>query len=376
MTSSAPAKLMVVGGGTGGHLYPGIAVAEAWLASIDGAEVVFVGSPNGLEGRVVPELGYRFIPVEARRLKNAGIVERLKSLVRMPMAILAGYRIIRGERPQVILGVGGYVSGPVVLAAALSGRPSAVAEQNARPGLTNRILAKFVKRVYTAFPEAIERLPAQKVKELGNPVRQDFLKAAEQTNDGAIHVLILGGSQGARSLNQGLPEVIAQLQKRVPKLSVMHQTGRDRDEAVRKTYTDLHVDNADVQSFIDDMATEIAKADLVVARAGATTVAELACIGRAAVFIPFPFAADDHQAANAASLVSAGAALMQREDGMTTERMVDLLLPLLVDRDRLDAMGQAALERGRPQAAASMVDDLAQLSGLGVSRPHGLEECR
>ncbi|MEE2756309.1 MAG: undecaprenyldiphospho-muramoylpentapeptide beta-N-acetylglucosaminyltransferase [Myxococcota bacterium] len=375
MTSNAPAKLMVVGGGTGGHLYPGIAVAEAWLSSIDGSEVVFVGSPNGLEGRVVPELGYRFIPVEARRLKNAGVVERLKSLLRMPMAILAGYRIIRGERPHVILGVGGYVSGPVVLAAALSGRPSAVAEQNARPGLTNRILAKFVKRVYTAFPEAIERLPARKVKELGNPVRQDFLKAAEAADKETLHILILGGSQGARSLNEGLPAVIAQLQNHVPHLTVMHQTGRDRDEPVRKAYGDLQVDNAQVQAFIDDMAGEMIKADLVVARAGATTVAELACIGRAAVFIPFPFAADDHQAANAASLVSAGAALMQREDGMTTDRMVELLLPLLVDRSRLDDMGQAALDRGRPKAASSMVDDLAQLSGLGTLQSRSLEGC-
>ena len=227
---------MVVGGGTGGHLYPGIAVAEAWLTRVKDAEVVFVGNPNGLEGRVIPQRGYRFVPVEARRLKNAGLRERLRSLLRMPKAILAGYRLIRRERPTVVLGVGGYVSGPVVLAAALAGRPCAVAEQNARPGLTNRILARFVKRVYTAFPEAAERLPRAKVKELGNPVRQEFTTSVRSSADTPTRILILGGSQGARSLNQLLPKVIAALQETHSSLSVVHQTGRNNDDAVRANY--------------------------------------------------------------------------------------------------------------------------------------------
>jgi len=355
---------MVVGGGTGGHLYPGVAVAEAWLKGVSAGQVVFVGSPQGIEGRVIPQLGHPFVPVDARRLKNAGFVERIRSLFRMPGAIIRGYRVIKRENPSVVLGVGGYVSGPVVLAAALSGRPCAVAEQNARPGLTNRILSRFVRRVYTAFPEAAERLPTAKVKEMGNPVRRTFL--SEWPRDGAVgqRILILGGSQGAKALNERLPEVIARLKEEFTSLSVVHQTGRDRDEPVRALYEQFGVADVSVHPFIEDMATAIGQADLVIARAGATTVAELACVGRPAVFIPFPYAADDHQAANAQSLVTVGAALMEREEDMSTEGMFTLLSSLLSDADRLMEMGRTAKSRGRPNAAQAIVADLAELCGL------------
>ena len=361
-------RLMVVGGGTGGHLYPGIAVADAWLDAMQDGQVVFVGSPAGIEARVIPELGHPFIAVDARRLKNAGLVERLKSLVRMPLAILRGYRVIRREKPSVVLGVGGYVSGPVVLAAALSGHACAVAEQNARPGLTNRILGRFVRRVYTAFPEASGGFSVKKVRELGNPVRAAFLHDAAPKRAAGQNILILGGSQGAKALNEQLPLVIAKLKARFPAVTVVHQTGRDRDEPVKKLYEDLAVSDVVVHPFIDDMAGAMASADLVIARAGATTVAELACIGRPAVFIPFPYAADDHQAANAQSLVSVGAALMQREEGMETDAMVTLLAPLLDDQEALSQMGASALSRGRPEAAMAIVADLADLGGLNEAR--------
>jgi UDP-N-acetylglucosamine--N-acetylmuramyl-(pentapeptide) pyrophosphoryl-undecaprenol N-acetylglucosamine transferase len=359
-------RLMGVGGGTGGHLYPGIAVADAWLGGMKDGQVIFVGSPSGIEARVIPELGHPFVAVESRRLKNAGLVERLRSLVRMPMAIFRGYRIIRRENPSVILGVGGYVSGPVVLAAALSGRPCAVAEQNAKPGLTNRILGRFVRRVYTAFPEAGQRFPTKKIRELGNPVRAAFRTetSAPKGQDRGQNILILGGSQGAKALNEQLPLIIAKLKVRFPRLAVVHQTGRDRDQPVKALYSELKVTDVSVEPFIDNMAQAMDTADLVIARAGATTVAELACIGRAAVFIPFPYAADDHQAANAQSLVSVGAALMQREEAMNTESMVELLEPLLADRGLLDRMGASALSRGRPEAAHAIVTDLADLGGM------------
>jgi UDP-N-acetylglucosamine--N-acetylmuramyl-(pentapeptide) pyrophosphoryl-undecaprenol N-acetylglucosamine transferase len=304
------------------------------------------------------------VAVEARRLKNAGFAERLWSLIRMPFAIICGYRVIRRENLLVVLGVGGYVSGPVVLAAALSGRPCAVAEQNARPGLTNRILARFVRRVYTAFPEAASRMPTRKVRELGNPVRDAFQVDESDSKTDARHILILGGSQGAKALNERLPQVIAELQGRFPQLTVTHQTGRERDEPVRKLYTTLGVSDVSVMPFIKDMAAVMRRADLVIARAGATTVAELACLGRPAIFIPFPYAADDHQAANAESLVSVGAALMQREAGLTTESMVQMVAPLLADDARLHQMGLSARERGRPKAAHAIVEDLADLGGL------------
>lgn len=358
-------RLMVVGGGTGGHVFPGVAVAEAWLKNVDDAEVVFVGSPTGMEARVIPPLGHDFIPVEARRLKNAGLFERLKSLFRMPAVIWAGVQLLRREKPAVVLGVGGYVSGPVVLAAALTGRPSAVAEQNARPGLTNRLLSYFVKRIYTAFPEALEHFPRKKVRELGNPVRDAILQCEHAPAPTGPRVLILGGSQGARSLNELLPEAIAQLKAAYPGLVVTHQTGRDRDTDVRATYETLGISDVTVTPFIDDMAGAFAATDFVIARSGATTVAELACIGCPALFIPFPHAADDHQTANADSLVSAGAALMVQERDLDVERLVALVKPLLSEPEQLAEMGRRARERGRPEAADDIVADLSTLAGLG-----------
>ncbi len=364
--AATPPRLMVVGGGTGGHVYPGVAIAEAWLQRVPRGEVVFVGSPKGLEARVIPALGHPFVPVEARRLKNAGLVERLKSLLRMPVAIWEGRRVVRDHDPTAVIGVGGYVSGPVVLAASMGGRPCAVAEQNARPGLTNRILSRFVQRVFTAFPEAMARFNGKKVRELGNPVRQAFLKAVAGAREAGEkrHILVLGGSQGARALNEMLPEAFATLLQSHTDLRITHQTGRDKDTPVRTAYVELGLDDVHVCPFIEDMAGTMATADLVVARAGATTVAELAVVGCPALFIPFPYAADDHQAANASSLVTAGAALMEREEALDSARLASLLDDLLTAPGRLGAMAHAALDRGRPDAANAIVDSLCELAGL------------
>lgn len=362
----APPRLMIVGGGTGGHVFPGVAVAQAWLARVPRAEVVFVGSPRGMEARVIPALGHPFVPAEASRLKNAGLVERLRSLLSMPAAIWRGLRIVRAHDPTAVLGVGGYVSGPVVLAAALAGRPCAIAEQNARPGLTNRLLGRVVQRIFTAFPEAAERLPAKKVRMLGNPVRADFVAAVADAPPAgrSRNVLILGGSQGARALNHKLPPALLQLKARLPDLAVRHQTGRDKDAPVRAAYGEAP--DIRVEPFIDDMVEAIVWADLIIARAGATTVAELACVGRPALFVPFPQAADDHQTANAASLVEHGAALMAPEHTLTTESLVAQIGALIEDPARLAEMGHKARERGRPEAGAAIVDALCALSGREV----------
>lgn len=357
--------LAVVGGGTGGHVYPGVAVAQAWLDNVPGGRVIYIGSPTGFEARAVPAMGLDFEPVEARRLKNAGLVERLKTLVRMPVAIWRGRALLKRLDPVVVLGVGGYVSGPVVLAAALTGRPCAIAEQNARPGLTNRILSRFVRRVYSAFPEVAERLPARKVKQLGNPVRRDIRAvAAEAGEAGHTHrILVIGGSQGAKALNDKLPPALAELRQRFGDLEVRHQAGRGKAEPVRAAYDAAGMTDAVVDAFIDDVAGAFAWADLVVARAGATTVAELACVGRPALFVPFPYAADDHQAANAASLVDAGAALMEREETLDQARLVSQLDALLGDPTRLAEMAAAARAVARPAAADDIVADLQALAG-------------
>ncbi|MCB9529805.1 MAG: undecaprenyldiphospho-muramoylpentapeptide beta-N-acetylglucosaminyltransferase [Myxococcales bacterium] len=375
----APPRLMIVGGGTGGHVFPGVAVAQAWLARVPSGEVVFVGSPRGMEARAVPALGIPFVALDARRLKNAGLVERLRALFSLPAALYRGWRTVRAHDPLAVLGVGGYVSGPVVLAAALAGRPCAIAEQNARPGLTNRLLARVVQRIFTAFPEAQDTLPEAKIRMLGNPVRQDFVaraaaaEATHATRTEATRILILGGSQGARALNEKLPPALARLAA-THQLTIRHQTGQGKDTPVREAYAAAGLTQARVEPFIDDMVTAIVDADLIIARAGATTVAELAAIGRPALFIPFPHAADDHQAANAASLVDAGAALMAREETLTEDRLVDLIGALLGDPDRLAAMARSARTRGRPEAAAAIVDALLELAGQPAPAPVRIQE--
>ncbi|MEZ4431444.1 MAG: undecaprenyldiphospho-muramoylpentapeptide beta-N-acetylglucosaminyltransferase [bacterium] len=365
----APPRLMIVGGGTGGHVFPGVAVAQAWLARVPSGEVIFVGSPRGMEARAVPALGIPFVALDARRLKNAGLVERLRSLFSLPAALYRGWRTVRAHDPLAVLGVGGYVSGPVVLAAALAGRPCAIAEQNARPGLTNRLLARVVQRIFTAFPEAQDTLPEAKIRMLGNPVRADFVARAaeaithrdEATRAEATRILILGGSQGARALNEKLPPALARLAA-THRITIRHQTGQGKDKPVREAYAAAGLAEARVEPFIDDMVTAIVDADLIIARAGATTVAELAAIGRPALFIPFPHAADDHQAANAASLVDAGAALMAREETLTEDRLVDLIGAPRRPRPPA-AMARSARTRGRPEAAAAIVDALLYFAG-------------
>ncbi len=357
-------KLMVVGGGTGGHVYPGVAVAEAWLRMLPGSEVVFVGSPKGMEARVIPKLGYQFIPVEARRLKNTALTERLVNAMTMPAAIFKGRAVGKAQSPTVVFGVGGYVSGPVVLAASLWGWPCAIAEQNAHAGLTNRILSRFSQRIYTAFPEVANQLPNDKIRMLGNPVRAAFAPLPLSLSEGGLKLLILGGSQGARSLNQRLPTVMTRLLDRFDDLSICHQTGRGKEAEVHDAYRSHDGHRVEVCPFLEDMPRRIADADLVIARAGATTVAELACIGRPALFIPFPFAADDHQAANARSLVEAGAALMEREEELDESALFQTLCELLTDRARLTEMANKARERGKPLAAESIVRDLQALAGL------------
>lgn len=359
-------RLVIVGGGTGGHVYPGLAVAEAWRSG--GGEVRYVGSETGFEARAVPAQGVDFVAIRARRLKNAGLWERVRTLAGMPVSLWRAWRLLRTLAPDVVLGVGGYVSGPVVLAAALSRRPCAIAEQNAKPGLTNRLLGRFVRRIYTAFPEAAEGLSVRKVRLLGNPVRADFLAQAQRPYTPPElpqrrRVLVLGGSQGAKALNERLPAAFHTLRgEGWPELEVWHQAGRGKEEAVRAAYDALGWPEARVAAFIDDVPEALLWADLVVARSGATTVAELAVLGRPALLIPFPFAADDHQAANAQALVNAQAARMVREAALSPEVLVQHLRELLEDPQRLAQMAAQAKGVARPQAAAEIALDLLSLA--------------
>ncbi len=361
-------RILIAGGGTGGHLYPGLAVAEEALQRGGRHVVGFVGTERGIEARVLPKMGHSLELIDVIRLKGAGVLGVIKGLLRLPKALFQSMGVLRRFNPDVVVGVGGYASGPVVLLAALTGRPTLVMEQNAVPGLTNRILARFVDRVVLTFERSRRDLPERKVAVLGNPVRKsirDNLAAvAEQrmqadSADRPLRLLIFGGSRGARALNQALPAVVASMD--VP-VDVRHQTGVDDEDSVRADYEERGL-QADVTPFIDDMAAAYTWCDIAVCRSGASTVCELAVAGVPSVLVPFPQAADDHQAANAAALVEVGAAKVIRQSDLDPQTLGAELSALARAPDRLVAMGEAARTVARPNAAQDVVNALESLAG-------------
>jgi UDP-N-acetylglucosamine--N-acetylmuramyl-(pentapeptide) pyrophosphoryl-undecaprenol N-acetylglucosamine transferase len=357
-------RLLIAGGGTGGHLYPGLAVAEE-VTSRPGGEVHFVGTSRGLEARVVPAAGYSLELLEVTGLKRVGLSAFLRGLGRLPVALSRSLAIVRRFRPDVVLGVGGYASGPVVLAAALARYPTAIQEQNSVPGFTNRTLGRLVRAAFVAFPEAQAFFPSRKVVPVGNPVRRRFVEAAAAArSDGAGGILVVGGSQGARAVNDLVLGAAELLSARSALPPVVHQTGPADADRCAQRYRDLGLaDRITVRPFIEDMAGALSGAALVVGRAGALTLAELAIVGRPAILIPLPTAADDHQTRNAQSFSRSGAALVLPERETTAARLADALADLLADPARRRAMAQAMTALARPTAARDIVDRLETLRG-------------
>lgn len=359
--NSSSLRVLIAGGGTGGHLFPGIALAEAFVET--GAAVHFAGSARGIEVQAVPRAGYPLHLIPVRGLKGGGFWGRLRGLALLPLAFFASWRLLRRIRPHLVVGVGGYASGPVVFTAALLGLPTAVMEQNTIPGITNRKLARRARRVYVSFPESARYFPPEKVREFGNPVREFIVKnlsdaAAEKTgtSEGAMRILVFGGSQGAHAINELFAAAAPELARRG--VIVRHQTGTADKSRVEEAYRTAGV-NAQVDEFIHDMAQAYAQADAVVCRAGATTCAELAIAGKPAVFIPFPYAADNHQEHNARSLVERGAALLLREADATPEKLVEILQALTPEK--LAGMREAMRQAARPESARLIRDDLLSL---------------
>jgi UDP-N-acetylglucosamine--N-acetylmuramyl-(pentapeptide) pyrophosphoryl-undecaprenol N-acetylglucosamine transferase len=358
-------RILIAGGGTGGHLFPGVALAEEIRGRDPDAAVRFVGTRRGIEARVLPELGWEHAFIEISGLKTVGLGGAVRGLLRVPRALWQSRRIIRAFRPDVVVGVGGYASGPVVLAARLMGLPTAILEQNSIPGLTNKILGRFVRAVFVSFDESRRFFPARRVIASGNPIRRALLAALQsEPGNGAAstgaataapHVLVFGGSQGARALNELVPVAAALLRERGLAFHIVHQTGEAGLEATQARYRDAGVD-ADCRAFIRDMAGAYQRADLVVSRAGATTVAELGVVGRPAILVPFPQAADNHQEINAREVVRAGAALLHRQAELTPERLADAMAGLLGDAAVRARMAGAMKKLGRPDAAATIAD--------------------
>jgi UDP-N-acetylglucosamine--N-acetylmuramyl-(pentapeptide) pyrophosphoryl-undecaprenol N-acetylglucosamine transferase len=346
-------KVLVMAGGTGGHVYPALAIAEHLRG--EGWRVVWLGTRRGLEARVVPRHHIDLRLVRISGLRGKGWLSWTLAPIKLLAALMQCLAIVRRVGPQVVLGMGGFAAGPGALAAWLAGKPLLIHEQNAIPGLTNRLLARLAAEVMEAFPGSF---PAQRrALHTGNPVRQrivDLPHPVERfTGRGnePLRLLVLGGSQGARALNEVVPEALATIEP-AGSVEVRHQAGREQLDSTRRCYRDAAVQAAELTPFIEDMAAAYGWADLVLCRAGAMTIAELAAAGAASILVPFPFATDDHQTANARYLAEHGAAILLPQSHLSGARLCGLLSELRRARDRLLDMAKAARELAVPDATA------------------------
>ena len=358
-------RVLIAGGGTGGHIIPALAVARE-LVDRHHAEVLFVGTPRGMEIRLVPEAGFNLRLVDVGQLKNVSLITRLRTLMDLPRAIQACKRLIREFKPTVVLGVGGYASGPAMAAALQLKLPAMAFEPNAMPGLANRLVGKKVQAAAVNFPSAAKWFCNAEVT--GIPVRPEFF-TLELPAAGAPHLLIFGGSQGARLFNTRLPLVILALLKAVPGLTVLHQSGMRNLDKTLRAYQDSGADPSrwEVRPFLDNMPVCFARAHLVMARSGASTVAELAAAGKPSLLVPFAAAADNHQLRNAEEMVNAGAAEMLNEWDLDVHgQLLDVLSDLLTHPERLAAMAKAARTQAHPVAAERIADRLIALSTASV----------
>jgi UDP-N-acetylglucosamine--N-acetylmuramyl-(pentapeptide) pyrophosphoryl-undecaprenol N-acetylglucosamine transferase len=350
-------KVVIAGGGTGGHLFSGTAVAD--LLTKGGHEVVFVGTRDGIEAEVLPKIGadVRFIPVG--KFRRSGALAKVLSIAILPASAAGALASLFRIRPDAVLGVGGYASGPVVLAAALLRIRTAVIEQNSVAGFTNRFLGRTVRRAFLGLPGAQRDFPAGVGTFVGNPVREALFGVAPvERVAGPLTVLVFGGSQGARRLNELIRDALPLIKDLAGDIAFIHLTGPHDYPWVRRAYDGAGIEG-EVYRFKDDMEALYARAHWVIARSGAMTVSELAAAGRPSLLVPYPFAVDDHQATNADYLVRAGAAVMIRQDGLSSERLAGLIREAHGDRGRLVEMGKKARAAAKPRAAQEIADWIA-----------------
>jgi UDP-N-acetylglucosamine--N-acetylmuramyl-(pentapeptide) pyrophosphoryl-undecaprenol N-acetylglucosamine transferase len=359
---TVPMRVVIAGGGTGGHLYPGIAVAQEFVRRDRSTTVTFAGTARGIESRLVPKAGFELDLLRSAGLKGKSLASRVRGIGILPLSLLDAWRILSRRRPDVVIGVGGYSSGPVVMAAALRGIATMVLEQNAAPGLTNRTLARVVRAAAVTYEASLPFFRGRGFV-TGNPVRAEFFESSafEVRSSKSGRLLVLGGSQGAHAINVAMVAAAAELVRSQPQLEIVHQTGERDLAAVRDGYRSAGIE-ARAESFLDPVAREVKEADVIVCRAGATTLAELAAAGKPAVLIPFPFATDDHQRKNAEVLVKAGAAVMVEERGLSGASLAAAVGALFGDATRRAAMSAAARTLARPDAAARIVDRAGQLA--------------
>ena len=365
-------KIIAAAGGTGGHLSPAIALVKAIQRLEPGAIALFVGAGRPIEAKMVEPAGYQRLVIQASGLKGRGAGGQLKALWQCLTAIWAALKILRNYRPDICLASGGYVTVPVGLAAWLTGVPLVIHEQNSRPGLSNRVLSRLAQKILVGFESSVGCFPGKKTQVVGNPVRPELAAVNDLERDfrgQPLHIGVTGGSQGASGLNRVVAPALVALRQSGLNFTVIHQTGEADLAWVRDIYQEAGLE-AQVQDFIGDMVKFYARADLVIARAGALTIAELPAARLPSILVPLPTAADDHQTANAQSLKEAGAALVVAERGLTPERLSQMIGSLLSDPARLEALSRAAA--GQARLDADLVMARAALKAIGRTASEGI----
>lgn len=363
-------RLLIAGGKTGGHLFPGIAVAKKFLSLGQNRKVLFVGTKEGLEAKVLPRENLDVKFVTSVGIRGKGIIGVLKAILLLPLTLFQSFQILLSYKPDAALGVGGFASGPVILIASLLRIPTAIQEQNVTPGITNKILGKVVDRVFVSFSQSAQYFPSKKVMVTGNPVREEIVNQAVGESElrkdllepGKVTVLVFGGSQGARAINRAIVDFLRANPTFRDKINLIHQTGTADYQWVHDEYAQMGF-KAIVMSFIYKMAEAYSAADIVICRAGAGTVFELLAAGKASVLIPYPYAAGDHQTYNAMVLAEKGAAVMVRQSEIEKGMLSRTLKELIADRERLKIMGEKARAIAKPDAGeviARQLEELAQ----------------
>ncbi len=359
--------VFIAGGGTGGHVMPALAVARQLMQDNPSVNVEFVGTAQGMEATLVPEAGFKLHELPVRPLKRVGLKNTVKALFALPKALFASLKLIKEKQPKAVIGVGGYAAGPIVLAARLKGIPTAIMEQNSFPGLTNRILSKLVREIYTGMPT--QRFPVKKVRFLGNPVRSEIIaareKSYEEPKDG-FTLLVAGGSQGAHAVNELLADAAPTLSA-ISGLKIIHQAGKSDVDLLKEAYSAAGI-SADVFAFDSKMAEKYSAAHLIIARAGAMTISEIAAIGRPAILIPFPYASDNHQLFNAKYLANYGAAIIMEQKVTTPSLLAQKVSDLAAHPASLSDMAKKSRELGKVEAAKQIAAALLALAGLNSAK--------
>jgi len=356
-------RIIITGGGTGGHLFPGIAVASRFKKRIPGCRIMFIGTQRLIDQRALTDYNFELKSIDCAGLKGVNIMDKIIGLLKLPLAVFKALRILQNFRPKLVLGVGGYVTGPVILAAWLKRIPTCIHEQNSVPGLANKLAGKIVKAVFLSLP-CKYAFPEKKTIQTGNPVRDEILAASAEKrhkqNDKKC-ILVLGGSQGAHQLNEFMLMAAKDLKDRYnEKIHIIHQTGSNDFEKIKSGYQDLDI-SADVSAFFSNMSKCYRQADLVVTRAGATTLAEISVMGLPAILIPYPFATDNHQEINGYYYTRGGGTLLIQESRLSGKVLSDTIKALLDNGDKLKIMSDNMKKLAQPEAADIITDKCIEL---------------